>query len=306
MDARRTEAVHENGRGIDRRPAAEAALLLADAQVEAAMAVRAAAPAIAEAAALVAATLSSGGRLVYAAAGSSGLMALADGLELPGTYQIPQDRVVVLIAGGFGILSDLAGPPEDDAAAAKADIAEAGVTAADCVVALSASGSTPYALGALRAAKARGAKVVALANNPGAPLLAEADLPILLATPPEMVAGSTRMGAGTAQKIALNMMSTLAAIALGHVHDGYMVNVRADNVKLRDRAARMVAAIGGGGRDEAAALLQRSGNSVKAAVLMAAGASDAAAAKALLDASGQKLRGALERLTGNAAGPAGG
>ena len=125
------------------------------------------------------------------------------------------------------------------------DVADAGIGAGDCLIAVSASGSTPYAVGALEEATRRGARTIAIANNEGSPLLELAEAPILLKTPPELIAGSTRMGAGTAQKIALNMLSTLAAIHLGHVHDGYMVNLHADNLKLKRRAARIVSAIAG-------------------------------------------------------------
>ena len=125
---------------------------------------------------------------------------------------------------------------------------------------------------ALEEARRRGAATIGIANNAGTPLVTCADVGIVLATPPEMIAGSTRMGAGTAQKIALNMFSTLVAIHLGHVHDGYMVNLRADNMKLRDRAARIVSAIAGCGCEEAALWLEKAGGSVKSAILLAAGA----------------------------------
>ena len=134
----------------------------------------------------------------------------------------------------------------------------------DCLIAVSASGSTPYAVGALKEAVRLGAKTIAIANNAGSPLLQLAEAPILLATPPEIIAGSTRMGAGTAQKIALNMLSTLAAIHLGHVHDGYMVNLHADNIKLRGRAARIVAAIAGCDEKAALAALEKTGGAGEA------------------------------------------
>ena len=152
---------------------------------------------------------------------------------------------------------------------------------------------------ALEEANRRGVATIAIANNSGARLLNLADVAILLETPPEVIAGSTRMGAGTAQKIALNMLSTLAAIHLGHVHDGYMVNLHADNSKLRDRAARIVAAITGRNMKEAARLLDQSGGAVKVAVLLAAGADSAAAAKNILEGTGQKLRPALSAIEGN-------
>jgi len=298
MAQTRTEALHRDAEGLDTRSPLEILSSLAEAQIEAAASVRAASPAIAAASGLIAGRLSAGGRLVYAAAGSSGLMALADALELPGTYGIARERILILIAGGDQALRDLAGAPEDDAGAAVRAVADAGVGPGDCLIALSASGSTPYALGALEEAKRRGAATVAVANNRGAPLLERADAAILLETPPEVIAGSTRMGAGTAQKIALNMLSTLAAVHLGHVHDGYMVNLFADNAKLRGRAARIVAAVAGIAPEEAERRLEESGGAVKTAILLAAGASDAGAARTLLERSGEKLRPALSEIRG--------
>lgn len=291
-----TEAVNSKARGLDLQPPLVTLLMLADAQVDAAAVVRDAVPAIAAAAELAADRLASGGRLVYAAAGSSGLMALADGLELPGTFGIARDRIVILIAGGQNALSNLAGAPEDSAEDAVAELSAHELSSRDCLIAVSASGSTPYAVAALEEGRRRGAATIAIANNEGSPLLAGADVAIALPTPPELIAGSTRMGAGTAQKIALNMLSTMIGIHLGHVHDGYMVNLFADNLKLRDRAARIVAAISGSTREDAVALLDRSGGSVKAAILLAAGAKDATAANDILSTTGQRIRPALERL----------
>ncbi|KQZ82940.1 N-acetylmuramic acid 6-phosphate etherase [Mesorhizobium sp. Root157] len=299
MAEMRTEALHRSAGGLDIQPPHAVLSALADAQVEAASAVRQAIPQIAVAARLIADRLGSGGRLVYAAAGSSGLMALADGLELPGTFGIARDRIAILIAGGDEALHNLAGGPEDDATDAAKAIGDCGVGSADCVIAISASGSTPYAVRALEEAKSSGAATIAIANNKGAPLFEKADVAVLIETPPEVIAGSTRMGAGTAQKIALNMMSTLAAIHLGHVHDGYMVSLTADNKKLRDRASRIVSAITGRDGDEAQALLERGGGEVKTAVLLAAGAGSAEAARKLLDGTGQKLRPALSAIEGS-------
>ncbi len=295
----RTEALHEHAGGLDTRPPATVLRFLADAQVQAAGAVHDAIGEIAEAAAIVADCLAKGGKLAYAAAGSSGLMALADALELPGTYGIVRDRIVILLAGGTEALSNLAGAPEDDSAQGATDVANAGIGAGDCLIAVSASGSTPYAVGALEEAARRGARTISIANNEDSPLLELAEAPILLRTPPELIAGSTRMGAGTAQKIALNMLSTLAAIHLGHVHDGYMVNLHADNLKLKRRAARIVSAIAGCDETRALALLEKTGGAVKPAILLAAGAADIEAAKELLDRTGQKLRPALSSLEGS-------
>lgn len=296
MAAGRTEGRHDQAQGLDERQPLDALKVLADGQKAAAAVVDGALADIAAAARLAADALLSGGRLVYVGAGSSGLMAMADALELPGTYGIARDRIVILLAGGAASLEDLAGGYEDDRALALGDAETAKIDTRDCVIAVSASGSTPYALAIAAYAKEQGAKVVAMANNPGAALFSSADVSILLQTPPEVISGSTRMGAGTAQKIAFNMFSTLAGILLGHVHDGHMVNLKADNIKLKGRACRIVSDISGVGLDEAERLLTRSEGSVKEAVLLAAGVPDAGAAKAALARSGQSLRRALKAL----------
>jgi len=299
MAETRTEALHQNAEGLDVQAPEAVLSFLANAQIEAAKAVHGAIPAIAAAAELIAKQLKTGGKLAYAAAGSSGLMAVADALELPGTFGIARDRIAIMIAGGDEAFRTLAGGPEDDTEEAAAAVAAADIGKGDCLIAISASGSTPYAVRALDDARRRGAATIAIANNRGAPLFKQADVAILLETPPELIAGSTRMGAGTAQKIALNMLSTLAAIHLGHVHDGYMVNLSADNVKLRDRAVRMVAAISGKSRDDAARLLEESGGVVKTAILLAAGAANADTAEKILEGTGQKLRPALSAIEGS-------
>lgn len=296
MSATQTEMTHASATGFDTRPRQDALTILAKAQVEAAEAVQEAVPAIAEGARLAAEALSKGGRLIYAAAGSSGLMALADALELPGTYGIAPDRIKVLLAGGMAMLSEMRGGPEDDGDAARAELAAIAVGPNDCVIALTASGYTPYPMAAVQAAREAGATTIGISNNKGAALLDAVDVAICLPTPPEVIAGSTRMGAGTAQKIALNMLTTMMAVQLGHVHDGYMVNVIADNLKLQGRAKRIVMAVSGA--DEAAALaaLELAGGAVKPAILVAAGADGLAAALAMIEAHGGHLRPALEIL----------
>ncbi len=291
-----TEERQEASKGLDAMHPVAALALLAKGQQAAARAVDAVLDEIAAAAALVADSLSSDGRLIYIGAGSSGLMALVDGLELHGTYGIAEDKVIILMAGGAESLKTLKGGPEDDRDLGRKDCLAAGIGAGDCVIALSASGSTPYVLAAAEEARARGARIVAIASNGAVPLFALADVAIHLDTPPELVAGSTRMGAGTAQKITLNMISTLACMQLGHVLDGHMVNLRADNAKLHARAARMVSEIAGIAVPDAEALLAQAGGSVKLAVLLAAGAPDLAAAESRLTAAGQNLRHALAGL----------
>jgi N-acetylmuramic acid 6-phosphate etherase len=292
MASRGTEASNDKARGLDTLSPGDILALLSSAQQEAARAVDAARDAIAKASELAAQSVAAGGKLVYAGAGSSGLMAMADALELPGTYGIANDQVVILLAGGSADLLDLKGAPEDNIDQAKAD-AERAIAAGDCVISISASGSTPYALAVADVARARGAKLIAIANNAGAKLFDGADVAILIETPPEMIAGSTRMGAGTAQKIALNMFSTLMAIRLGHVHDGHMVNLRADNRKLQMRAARIVSEITGVEVEDAGRLVDAASGSVKTAILLAAGVEDRNSAEIMLRDSGQSVRRAL-------------
>ncbi|ANK74426.1 MULTISPECIES: N-acetylmuramic acid 6-phosphate etherase [Ensifer] len=297
MPSAKTEERHDNAKGLDLMHPALALRLLASGQQAATKAVDAAIESIAAAASLAAESLASGRRLAYAGAGSSGLMAMADALELPGTYGIPQDQIVVLLAGGTASLSDLAGGYEDDMDLARNDVRKAGIGAGDCLVSVSASGSTPYALAAADEARKLGAKVIAVANNPGAALFKDADVSILLQTPPEVVSGSTRMGAGTAQKIAFNMFSTLVGIQLGHVLDGHMVNLRADNIKLHGRAIRIVTDITGIGAGEAGRLINMASGSVKVAILLASGAKDVAVAEAALKEARQNLRRAIDIVT---------
>ncbi|KSV86603.1 N-acetylmuramic acid 6-phosphate etherase [Sinorhizobium sp. GL28] len=294
MPSAKTEERHDNAKGLDLMHPALALRLLAAGQQAAAKAVDAAIESISAAASIAAEALSSGRRLAYAGAGSSGLMAMADALELPGTYGIAQDQIVILLAGGAASLSDLAGGYEDDMDLAREDVRKAGIGAGDCLVSVSASGSTPYALAAADEARKRGAKVIAVANNPGAALFKDADVSILLQTPPEVVSGSTRMGAGTAQKIAFNMFSTLVGIHLGHVLDGHMVNLRADNIKLHGRAIRIVTDITGISATEAGRLINEASGSVKLAILLASGAKDVAAADAALKEAKQNLRRAID------------
>ncbi|KKA11632.1 acetylmuramic acid-6-phosphate etherase [Sinorhizobium meliloti] len=293
MPPAKTEERRDNAKGLDVMRPELALRLLAAGQQEAAKSVEQAIEPISAAARLAADSLASGGRLAYAGAGSSGLMAMADALELPGTYGIAREQVVILIAGGAASLTDLAGGYEDDMELARADVRSAGIGAGDCLISGSASGSTPYAIAAADEAGKRGARVIGMANNAGAPLLLNADVSILLETPPEVVSGSTRMGAGTAQKIAFNMFSTMVGIHLGHVLDGHMVNLRADNIKLRGRAIRIVSDIAGIGAADADRLLGLAGGSVKLAILLASGARDIAYAEDALERADQNLRRAI-------------
>lgn len=287
-----TESLHPAAWGLDARPADEILAVLLDGQRAAVAAVAEALPDIARGADMMAAAVRAGGRIVFAGAGSSALMANADGLELPGTFGVDPARIVLCMAGGMPAGAHLPGDTEDDAA--EGAVAGEGFGAGDVVIAVTASGSTPYPMALAQSARARGARVVAIANNRGAEIFALADVAIWLPTPPEVIAGSTRMGAGTAQKVALNLMSTLMGVKIGAVHDGMMVALHADNLKLRARARAMVARIAGVDDVVASSALGLAAGRVKAAVLIALGAAPDEAAVAL-DAELGILRAAIAR-----------
>ena len=287
MDHSSTEAFHPASAGLHTLPARAALTALLEAQIAAVASLNRALPSLELAAHVATQSLRAGGRLGYAGAGSSGLMALADCLELAGTFGLPPEATPMMMAGGADSLLHLRGAVEDDPKLALADLDRAGLEADDTLLCLSASGRTPYALAIAKAAKARHVTVVGLANVPGAPLLEIADIPVLIETGAEVVSGSTRMGAATAQKVALNMLSVMVGLRLGHVHDGYMVNVVADNIKLVDRAARIVAAVADVPRAAAEEALSRCDGQVKAAILVARGMSP------------EDARWALERSAGH-------
>lgn len=296
MAERQTEKRHAAAVGLELNEPEAILALLAEGQTEASRAVMTALQPIAAGARIAADSIAAGGRLVYAAAGSSGLMALADALELPGTFGIAREKIVVLLAGGFDALINMTGGPEDDGDAARAAIEALRLGPKDCVIGLTASGQTRYPLAALAAARMAGARTIGLSNNADAPILVAADVGICLPTPPEVIAGSTRMGAGTAQKIALNMLSSLMAIHLGHVHDGLMVNVIADNIKLQQRARAIVMAVSLVDEDVALAALEESQGAIKPAVLIASGAKSLGEAESLLAAHRGHLRPSLAAL----------
>lgn len=279
---------------IDTLPTAAALGAMLDSHIAAAEAVRGALPALSAAADLVADTLNKGGTLTYAAAGSSGLMALSDASELAGTFGLDPAQTRIAMAGGVPVDADMPGDTEDDTDAASRIADDMGPR--DLALIVSASGTTPYALAVAQAVRDRSLPVIAIANVTQAPLLDLANVAIAIPTAPEVVEGSTRLGAGTAQKIALNMISTLAGIRMGHVHDGLMVNLRPDNIKLRARAAAIVTRITGVSPAIAEQALKTTGHDTKTAVLVATGAS-LAEARHLLRDHDNRLRPCLERRT---------
>lgn len=261
-------------------------------------AVHAALPHVAEAANATAERLRAGdGRIVYAGAGSSGLIAALDGKELSATFGWPRERVLYLRAE-ISERPTLVG--EDDAEKGRADVEVAGLGADDVVVAVAASGTTPYTVAVARAARAAGALIVAICNRPDTPLLRHADVPVCVETGAEVLAGSTRMNAGSAQKVVLNMLSTLAMTRLGRIHDGLMVEMPTDRAKFSRRAASIVAHIAGCSEDDAAATLAACDGAIKTAVLMQCGAA-LPVARALLEEGNGSLRLALRTLRGTGA-----
>ncbi len=254
---------------------------ICDSQVEALLAVRKSLPAIAAAAAACLVGLQAGGRLIYAGAGTSGRIGVQDGAELPPTFGWPPDRLVLLIAGETAALTQAVENAEDDIEAAHAAAEVHDIRPNDVVIGLAASGSTPFTLALLQAARVRGAITIALSNVANGAILSAAACPILVETGPEVIAGSTRMKAGTAQKVVLNMLSTLVMIRLGHVYQGLMVDMQARNAKLRRRAVRMLMQITGADEAAIAAALATTDGQVKPAVLVLNGITAAQAETAL-------------------------
>lgn len=252
-------------------------------------AVRSAIPALAAAVTAAATRLRRTGRLVYAGAGASARLASQDGVELYPTFGWPHDRLATLIAGGAPALLRSVEGAEDDDAAGRAEAMALGLGPADVVISVAASGTTPYTLAVQAVARDAGALTVALASNPGAPLLAQADHPVLLPTGPEFLAGSTRMAAGTAQKVALNLFSTRLMTELGRVYRGRMVCMVPTNAKLAARAHRIVAELTGQTLEVAADAHAAADGDIRLAVLMLDGLSRTAA-QARLDAASGNLR----------------
>ena len=292
-DPRRTEQVHPDHADLDRLSPLDLVGVLAADQLVAVHAVQAAAPALARAVEAALPRLARGGRLIYAGAGTSGRLGVLDATELTPTFSWPPERAVPLIAGGEAAIRRAVEGAEDDEEAGAQDVGGVGIGPDDVLIAVAASGTTPYALGAVRAARAAGALSIALANNPGTPLLRAADCAVALDTGPEVISGSTRLKAGTAQKIALNTLSSALMVRLGKVYGNLMVDLRATNAKLEGRAVRLVQHATGAPEAQAHAALTAAGGHVKTAVVMLRLGLDAGAAQARLDAAGGHARAAL-------------
>ncbi len=288
-----TEAVDPRFVDLDAWPLDQAMEAMWDGQLEAVTTVRAALPQITDATAAAAKRLKSRGRLIYVGAGTSGRVAVQDGAELGPTFNWPQDRVVFVMAGGNDALLKSVEGAEDDAGDGAAQMDVAKVTKDDVVIGLTASGGTPFTVAAISRAKALGALTIGIANNPETAILEEADFPILLRTGSEVLAGSTRMKAGTAQKATLNLISTGIMLAQGRVYKGLMVNMQASNAKLKKRAVRMVMQLANCEEEIAEKALSTSAGEIKVATMIALGHSRDDATRSLDEANGN-LRKALE------------
>ena len=236
--------------------------------------------------------LRSGGKLHYFGAGTSGRIAVLDAAEIPPTFST-YDRVIAHIAGGHDAMTRSVEAAEDDAAAGFREVAEAKITSADVVVGVSASGAAAYVLRALEAAKTAGALTICITNSPDTALTRLAHIPIVLRTGPEVIAGSTRMKAGTAQKMALTMISTAVMVKLGKVYGNLMVDVHASNKKLRDRAERLTALVSGAPLEAVRNALRESAYRVKTAIVMLRRNCSARQADELLEKSEGNLRKAF-------------
>ena len=236
-----------------------------------------------------------GGRLIYVGAGSSGRMGALDAVECPPTFNVPRARVQAILAGGPRAMTDAVEGAEDSAAQGAKDVAAHRVGRKDVIVGIAATGTTPFVLGALREARKRGAFTVALTANRRAPLAKFARVTIAPETGPEVIAGSTRMKAGTAQKLVLNMLSTTAMVRLGYVYENLMINVTLTNEKLRRRGLRILQEASGMDSSSAEHALRQSGDDLRAALVMLKLGVDAGDARNRLAAAKGNLRSALQR-----------
>ena len=303
MDQPPTEAPHPHSTQLDRLSALDLVRLMNAADRTVADAVGRVVPAIAQAVDAIATRLRAGGRLFYVGAGSSGRLGILDAAECPPTFGVSPDLVQGVIAGGPAALLGAVEGAEDRRDDGARDLAHAGVTARDVVVALAASGRTPYVVGAIVAARAAGALTVGVTAVPGSEVAKSVEIGIVPETGPEILTGSTRLKAGTAAKLVLNMLSTGAMVQLGRTYGNRMVDVVATNAKLRARALAIVREVAGCSVEDATQALDAAGQSAKAAIVIARLGVSADEARARLERAGGRLRDVIETHTGQA--PAG-
>jgi N-acetylmuramic acid 6-phosphate etherase len=295
-----TESISARFADLDLWPTRRAVDAMLEEHLAAASVVQSQADAIASAAEAAAARLGDpSGRLIYVGAGTSGRIAAVDGVELGPTFDWGDGRVAYLLAGGRDALLSSVEGAEDDASAGEAAMRALAPTSGDVAIGVAASGRTPYTVAAVRAAAKAGALTIGIASNARTPLLEAAAHSILLDTGAEIVAGSTRMKAGTAQKIALNTLSTGVMLRLGRVYRGLMINMRLTNRKLQGRAVEMICEIAQVDKATAEEALEQSDGDIKLAALIALGEAPQRGAESLR-AAGGNLRTAIEQLSGRA------
>jgi N-acetylmuramic acid 6-phosphate etherase len=288
-----TEQSNPASAAIDTLPAEQVLRIINAEDQKVAIAVEREIPAIARAVDTIVAAIEKGGRLFYIGAGTSGRLGVLDASEIPPTFSAPPEMVQGIMAGGEDALSHATETTEDNPAIGVRDLTARGFTSRDVLVGLAASGRTPYVLGAIAEARRLGAATVGICCTPDAELSHAVDIAIAPLVGPEVVAGSTRMKSGTAQKLVLNMLSTATCARLGYVYGNLMVNVQPKNQKLVARACRIIAQAAGVSPEDAARLLVESGNCVRTAIVMGTAALSREEAERRLAASGGRVRQAL-------------
>lgn len=288
-----TESRNERSKQIDELDTLEILKLINEEDQKIAQAVKEVLPDIQVAVEYVCASFANGGRLIYMGAGTSGRLGVLDAVECPPTFSTPPDQVIGLMAGGEKAFVKAVEGAEDDGKLGEEDLKEIGLTEKDTVIGIAASGRTPYVIGALVYARSIGAKTVALSCNQGARVSRVADNAIEVIVGPEVLTGSTRMKAGTAHKMILNMISTTAMIRMGKVYENLMVDVKISNYKLQRRALNIIQTITGLSEQKAGELLQSARNEVKTAIVMFMAETDYNEAKRLLEESKGHVRRAI-------------
>jgi N-acetylmuramic acid 6-phosphate etherase len=294
LDQLLTEGVNPASRDIETRSTVEILQVINQEDQSVAGAVAAEIPRIALAVDAIVGVIRKGGRLFYIGAGTSGRLGVLDAAECPPTFHVAPELVQGIMAGGEAALARATEANEDDPASGERDLRARGLTGADALIGIAASGRTPYVLGAVTAAREWGALTIGISCTPDSELANAVKIAITPLVGPEVIAGSTRMKAGTATKLVLNMVSTAVMIRLGYVYGNLMVNVQPKNSKLEDRAKRIIAESAGVSYERASELLGQANGSVKVAIVMSRLAIDRPAAEARLAAAGGRVSDALQ------------
>lgn len=289
----RTEQVNSKFRHLDQMSVSELLRAMNEGDAEVPKAIASELPKIERAIEAIVERMVRGGRLIYIGAGTSGRLGVLDAVECRPTFSVSEDQVLGLMAGGERALIQAVEGAEDDFGAGKNDLISINLRPEDCVVGIAASGRTPYVKGALAYARQVGALTIGLTSNPDSQISKDVEHPIEIDSGPELLAGSTRLKSGTAQKLVLNMLSTIAMVRLGKTFGNLMVDLQITNEKLRDRAVRIIMQATGASYAKAAAVLEESGNEVKVAIVMLLLRVDAPSARVRLQAASNRVQDAL-------------